>query len=145
MVNPSLAHLIATPLCAVCGSQTSYVELVPPGDYPASWETWGDQLQGSYTNYHRPDRWRFLFRGIEAGNGIGDDISAHEAARLSLAFEQPLEFDRVHAAGLYDDAGFCASCRVAFCRRHWSVGDGAGQCPQGHFRSLDPHWYPDES
>jgi hypothetical protein len=95
----------------------------------------------SFTEWTRGD---FLFEGIEAGNGLGDDVGADAVARLWEAFQEPFDFDWVHAASLYDDAGFCASCRVAYCRTRWSARRGAEWCPQGHFKSMDPHWEPDD-
>jgi hypothetical protein len=51
----------------------------------------------------------------------------------------------VHAAGFYDDAGFCQSCDAPYCYRHWQVTrSGYGYCPHGHGKSLDPHWSPED-
>ena len=71
-----------------------------------------------FDEYHDPDAWLLVFAGATAGNGMGDDISAEEAARWSAAFAEPLTYENVRRAGLYDDAGFCAECRVPYCDRH---------------------------
>jgi len=88
-------------------------------------------------------RWHFRYGGIEAGNGAGDEITYEHAAQISSAFTEPLDYDRVRTAGLFDDAGFCEKCRVAYCFEHWDSSDGYGTCPNGHGKSLDPHWSPD--
>jgi hypothetical protein len=87
--------------------------------------------------------WHFRYSGIEAGNGAGSAITNKEAAQISSAFTEPLDYDRVRSAGLYDDAGFCEECRVAYCFEHWDSSYGYGRCPNGHGKSLDPHWSPD--
>jgi hypothetical protein len=141
--QPLHGHLLARPPCALCGAESSSVELVPPGDLPAGWPEWDEATRSMYLKYHDDTRWRFIFTGVVAGNGMGDDVSVETAGRYAAAFRAPLEFDRVHSAGLYDDAGFCGSCKLAYCHRHWSAGDSAGRCPRGHVKSLDPHWHPD--
>lgn len=119
-VEPS--PLIVELKCHVCGKRASRVELRGPN---------GDGT------------WRFLYEGIEAGNGSGDDIPAVDAMAIARAFSQPLTFEAVHGAGLYDDAGMCSQCSVPYCHEHWNVSsDGFGQCPEGHGKSLDPHWSP---
>ncbi len=61
------------------------------------------------------------------------------------AFAEPLRYEKVRQADLYDDAGFCAECGVAYCPTHWNVSPGGyGRCPRGHGKSLDPHWSPDD-
>ncbi len=99
----------------------------------------------SFLRYRDPREWWLLFEGVAAGNGLGDPITADRAAQVGDAFSQPYNYDRVHAAGFYDDAGFCQSCGVAYCYRHWHVSrSGYGSCPEGHGKSLDPHWSPED-
>ena len=115
--------MIVEPRCNACGEPASRVELRGPNE------------DGS---------WRFLYRGIAAGNGYGSDISPERAALIATAFAEPLTYDAVHEAGLYDDAGFCAHCGVAYCFKHWNPSvTGYGRCPLNHGKSLDPHWSPD--
>lgn len=63
------------------------------------------------------DGWRFVYSAIAAGNGTGDNISEARARQIDTAFAEPLEYARVHEAALYDDAGFCEPCRVAYSPR----------------------------
>ena len=94
---------------------------------------------------HDPEAWLFIFEGIVGGNGLGDDIAPEEAARYADAFSEPLTYERVHGARLYDDAGFCAQCKLPYCSHHWNPTDsGYGVCPRGHGKSLDPHWSPED-
>ena len=80
-----------------------------------------------------------------AGGRHGDDCSTEEAAPYLAAFSQPLTFEKVHGAELYDDAGFCEECDKPYCYDHWKVSAGGyGHCPEGHGKSLDPHWSPDD-
>jgi hypothetical protein len=112
--------------CAACGRRTCRIELFPSPNGP-------------------PGRWRFVYEGIEAGNADGDDISTDEAARIIHAFSEPLSYERVHTAGLYDDAGYCGECDCSYCPQHWHPSrTGYGHCPRGHGKSLDPHWSPED-
>lgn len=114
--------LIAEPRCNACGESASHVELRGPND---------------------DGTWRFLYSGVVAGNGSGRDISPEEAARIANAFIKPFTYEAVHEARLYDDAGFCAQCRVAYCYKHWNESNGFGHCPLNHGKSLDPLWSPE--
>jgi hypothetical protein len=100
------AHpLMAEPRCNACGESASHIEIRGPNSDGC---------------------WRFIYRGIVAGNGQGQDISNEEASRIAAAFAQPFTYEAVHQADLYDDAGFCAHCGVAYCYTHWHVSDGYG-------------------
>ncbi len=113
--------MVAALRCATCGSPSALVELVAPGGLPAEWERWSDDEKDAFRQYRDPDQWWLLFEGIAAGNGDGNAITADKAARIAEAFAMPCTYDRVHAAGLYDDAGFCGTCSVPYCYRHWHV------------------------
>jgi hypothetical protein len=57
----------------------------------------------------------------------------------------PIGLDALNDLDLYDDAGICRECGVAYCPNHWSISVGGyGHCPQGHGKSLDPHWSPSD-
>jgi hypothetical protein len=84
----------------------------------------------------------FIYRGIVAGNGSGDNIDRERAEEIADAFREPVTFDRVRTADLYDDAGLCKDCNAFYCIEHWNEHDGFGTCPRGHGKSLDPHWWP---
>ncbi len=133
--------LVARPTCAVCGKSDSVVELIAPGQRPDGWDTWSSDAQDAYSTRFDPGSWHFISRGIVRNSGSGLDISATKAAVIRHAFHEPLLFEAVHGAGLYDDAGFCAECKVPYCKTHWDPDDGSwGTCPHGHCRSFDPHW-----
>jgi len=134
--------MVAAPPCAVCGSPSARVELVPPGQLPADWDQWNDERRGAFERRRDPDRWHLLFEGVTAGNGWGGEpIEDGLAEQIAEAFRQPWAYTQVRAAGLHDDAGFCGECDAAYCHRHWQVSDmGFGHCPQGHGKSLDPLW-----
>jgi hypothetical protein len=135
--------MIVTPPCAICGTPSARVEIVAPGQLPAEWDQWPSAVQDSISRQREPGQWFLLFQGITTSNGYGDPIDADRAGRIAQAFRSPLSFARVHAAGLYDDAGFCLACDAPYCCQHWHVSDsGYGRCPRGHGKSLDPHWSP---
>jgi len=89
---------------------------------------------------------RLIYNGIVAGTGPGGTpISSGRTRAIASAFTPPYEAATIRAADFYDDAGFCASCGVFYCFTHWNPSTtGGGRCPHGHFKSLDPHWSPDD-
>lgn len=112
------------PPCASCGRPSCRIELTPPAP--------GQQA------------WQLRYTGPVAG-GSPRPVTAEEAARFVEAFSAPYHFATVHAAGLYDDGGFCAACDTAYCVEHWHLtSTGYGWCPSGHGKSLDPHWSPED-
>ena len=132
---------VVTHLCEECGTPSARVELVAPGQVPAEWEQWSRAVQDGIMRRRGPGKWYLLFKGVAAYNGYGDPIDANRAGQIAQAFRPPLRFAQVHAAGFYDDAGFCQDCDAPYCYRHWHVSEtGYGHCPRGHGRSLDPHW-----
>jgi hypothetical protein len=137
--------ILSVPRCGTCGSPASRVETVAPGHLPTEWDQWDDKRKQMFREYRDPDRWRLLFQGIDAGNGwVGDAIDTAEAELIRDAFQEPHSYGRFHTAGFYDDAGFYARCDLAYCYAHWNIsGSGFGHCPQGHGKSMDPHWRPD--
>lgn len=123
--------------CSVCGGQAARVQVLPCNSEALRAAPKGTPGQGSRST------WRFVYEGVEAGTGPhGNAVTPTEAERLRTAFTVPLTYDAVHTAGLYDDAGFCQMCQRPYCFEHWGAGEGSGTCPRGHWRSLDPHWYP---
>jgi hypothetical protein len=135
--------MVVTPPCAECGTPSTRVELVAPGQVPAEWEQWPSTVQDSIARQCEPGQWYLLFKGVATENGYGDPIDARYAGRITQAFRPPLCFAQVHTAGFYDDVGFCQDCDVPYCYRHWHVSEsGYGYCPRGHGKSLDPHWSP---
>jgi hypothetical protein len=135
--------MVVVPLCAACGSPSSWVELVAPGELPAKWQQWDSARQGSFLLRRDPQCWHLIVQGIAACNGDGDPIDVSKAEQIAEAFQPPLSFAQVHTAGLYDDAGFCPDCNAPYCHRHWHVSEsGYGHCPHHHGKSLDPHRPP---
>jgi hypothetical protein len=133
--------MIVTSPCAECGSPSTRIELVAPGELPAEWEQWPSTVQGTFLLDREPGQWYLIFKGVATYNGYGNLIDASRAERIARAFRPPLTFAQVHTAGFYDDAGFCPDCDAPYCYQHWRVSEsGYGYCPRGHGKSLDPHW-----
>ena len=88
---------------------------------------------------------RLIYSGPGGSNGnIGDLITQDQANAIRAALSAPYFADKLRAAGFYDGAGFCNQCLKFYCSTHWNVsGTGGGVCPEGHFKSLDPHWSPE--
>jgi hypothetical protein len=83
-------RVVARPLCAKCGQSATLVELVPPRQLPHDSRTWPKNLRSLYRKYPgRNANWHFIFKGIEVGNGIGDDIDTADAVRIAGAFAEP--------------------------------------------------------
>lgn len=142
-----MASMVANLPCAICGKQSAHVELVAPGEFPSKWAEWAASRQATYERFHDPSRWRFIYDGPASGSGDGYDIPQAQAAAIAAAFAPPITAARVHDdAGFYDNAGICGPCGDApYCREHWHVTQsGLGTCPNGHAKSLDPHWSPDD-
>jgi hypothetical protein len=130
---------VAAPSCAACGSPSTRIELVAPGQLPAEWEQWDGMRQGSFLLRRDPERWHLIFKGVTAYNGDGDPIDASRAEQIAEAFRLPLSFAQVHTAGFYDDAGFCPDCDAPYCYRHWHVSEsGYGRCLQAQESRLAP-------
>jgi hypothetical protein len=139
------AHLatpiLVAPPCAACGTPSSRIELVAPGCWPVEWDQWPATVRASIEQRREPGQWYLLFKGVATYNGYGDPIDASQAGLIAQAFRPPLHFAQVHAAGFYDDAGFCQDCDAPYCYHHWHVTEtGYGHCPRRHGKSLDPHW-----
>lgn len=88
---------------------------------------------------------RFVYEGVCAGNGSGNVIGEDRATALREALSPPVTPEGIALADLHDDAGFCRSCAQFYCYAHWNVTTtGGGWCREGHFKSLDPFWYPND-
>jgi hypothetical protein len=136
--------MVAVPPCTVCGLASARVELVAPGRRPAGWNQWSQDRKDAWQNRRDPEQWYLLFEGVAAGNGSGDPISVDRARQIADGFRQPLSWAQVHTVGFYDAAGLCQECDAPYCYRHWHVTrSGYGYRPQGHGKSLDPHWSPE--
>ena|SRR5690348_7247871 len=103
-----------------------------------------DQLSATIGLSEDPGGWLLKYSGPGGSNGSGDRIPAEEAEAIRKAFTPPYDAVRIQAAGFHDGAGFCADCGKFYCDTHWAISStGGGRCPQGHFKSLDPHWSPE--
>ena len=111
--------------CGVCGDVAAHIEVLAPDEQPGG------------------GAWWLRYAGIEAGNGRGDEIDATRAEVFIEVLTPPIDLDRLDELDLYDDAGVCRECGTAYCHAHWASVIGYGTCPNGHGKSLDPHWSPD--
>ena len=110
-----------SPRCALCGRLAAEIEI--------------SEVSGS---------WRLRYSGPGGSNGSGDKISAERVQAIQAAFSEPYDNEKIKAAGFYDSAGFCVTCGKFYCSTHWNISStGGGRCPEGHFKSLDPHWSPE--
>ena len=111
------------PFCVICGTPSALISLTESDDCNL-----------------------LKYGGPGGSNGNGDEITAERARSIIMAFTKPYESARIRKANFYDDAGFCLECENFYCSEHWSITPaGGGWCPEGHFKSLDPHWSPDSS
>ena len=110
------------PLCSKCGEVASTFQL-----------------------FNEFDKWRLVYEGSCCGNGSGGDEIAYENVRAIInGLTQPYTTQGIRSVGFYDDGGFCLECEQFYCSKHWHISTtGGGTCPNGHFKSLDPHWSPE--
>jgi hypothetical protein len=109
------------PRCAICNSPTATIEI--------------SQKNG------RP---HLKYEGPGGSSGSGNPITAERAQAIITAFTPPYEPEKIRTADFYDDAGYCLTCQAFYCTNQWNISStGGGTCPQGHFKSLDPHWSPE--
>ena len=110
------------PLCSKCGEVASTFQL-----------------------FNEFGKWRLVFEGSCAGTGSSGDEITDELARAIIAgFTEPYTEEGIRSVGFYDSGGYCFDCRKFYCSTHWHISTtGGGNCPKGHFKSLDPLWSPD--
>lgn len=117
----------ATPPCAICGQGSAHIRL----------------LEDKERAQQSPPPLRLTYSGPGGSSGSGILVSPDRAQRIMAGFSPPYVASRIRAADFYDDAGYCLECSAFYCVAHWNVTpSGGGHCPQGHFKSLDPHWSP---
>ena len=133
------------PKCSVCGRVASTTEIIPPANPPVDWDSWPEERRKAFEERRDATQTWLLYSGPGGSNGwIGDPITPEEAEKLIAAFEHP-SVTAFLRADLYDCAGFCGTCEQYYCDSCWNISDiGGGDCPKGHFKSLDPHWSPDD-
>jgi len=73
--------MIVTPPCAECGSPSTRIELVAPGELPAEWEQWPSTVQGTFLLDREPGQWHLIFKGVATYNGYGNLIDASRAGQ----------------------------------------------------------------
>lgn len=136
---------LVEPKCAVCGRPSSHIEILDPHELPHDFEEWDDDRRAAFRTFRDPEKAHLVFSSLGGANGwVGDPMSDDKVSRWKAALQEPLTYERVHSLDLYDDIGFCDECKVPYCGTHWSVSSsGYGTCPEGHGKSLDPHWSPD--
>jgi hypothetical protein len=137
--------MLFRPAFTICGQPSATIEVVPPHTQPAEWHLWDETRRQTFAKYRVVESNQLLYSGPGGSNGwVGDAIDADRADRIIAAFSVKPSAEAIQAAGFYDGAGFCADCGAFYCEVHWSVSEtGFGKCPQGHGKSLDPHWHPE--
>lgn len=142
----NIDSVLLSPTCRECGSEGAHIEIVAPSGYPESANEWRKSELASYEQYRDFSSHYLLYSGPGGSNGlIGDTITEERVALLKSAFTKPFDKAKIKAQ-FYDMAGYCIPCESFYCTTHWnSTSTGGGTCPQGHTKSLDPHWSPESS
>ena len=135
------------PKCSVCDETCSRIEIIPSGKLPVEWNKWDEderRLFNGARQRHAKDGYTLIRDGIETSNGTtGDPIDEGEALAIVAALTEPYQKEKLAASGLHPDDGLCTDCGKFYCYNHWGRPQiGYGRCPNGHGRSLDPHWHP---
>jgi hypothetical protein len=137
--------MLFRPKCKACGAPSASIEVIAPHELPMEWASWHPARREVFNKYRAPASYQLLYEGPGGGNGlVGDAISAGRSAAIIAAFIDAPTAEKMEAAGLFDDAGWCRDCREFYCPEHWSISStDYGTCPSGHGKSLNPHWHPD--
>ena len=132
------------PKCKTCAKPSAHIEVVAPHGYPQESEQWTKDLIQTYKKYRDFTSYYLMYSGPGGSNGmIGDAISIERVALLKQAFSEPYNPKEIKAQ-FFDMAGYCVPCQDFYCADHWNVtATGDGTCPEGHDKTLDPHWSPE--
>ncbi|MGH3428945.1 MAG: hypothetical protein ACRDQZ_15495 [Mycobacteriales bacterium] len=116
--------------------------MVAPHELPMEWASWSPARQDTFNEHRAPASYQLLYDGPGGSNGlVGDALPAERAVAIIATFTGAPTMEKMDATGLYDGAGWCPECRGFYCPKHWSIStSGYGVCPNGHGKSLDPHW-----
>lgn len=121
MTRDKTPQLEFRPRCSKCGAPASTIEL-----------------------YDDSGKRQLVYSGPGGSSGSGVDITPERARAIIIGFTEPYLKENIRASDFYDDGGFCLQCSQFYCAKHWNISStGGGTCPEGHFKSLDPHWSPD--
>jgi len=91
--------------------------------------------------YEDSGTWYLKYSGPGGSSGSALEIEHESAQKIQDAFIQPYKYEKIKLADFYDDAGYCIECGKFYCPNHWNISStGGGRCPNGHFKSLDPHY-----
>ncbi len=136
--------MVFRPKCKVCGHHCASIEVIAPYEHPMEWASWDQRRQSLFRKHRASASHYLLYEGPVGGNGwVGDAITEARATLIIAAFAATPTPDKMQSTGICDGAGFCAECGEFYCPKHWSISEtGYGVCPNGHGKSLDPHWHP---
>ncbi|MBI6118775.1 hypothetical protein [Salegentibacter maritimus] len=130
--------------CSKCGNTAAKIEIVEPNAYPKDAVNWNIKDYELYEKYRDFSLNYLLYTGPGGSNGyIGDPIDLNRKKAIIDAFTKPYNSIKIRQQ-FYDMAGFCTMCNKFYCSKHWHTTTSEyGKCPEGHHKSLDPHWSPD--
>jgi hypothetical protein len=132
--------MVFTKHCVTCGRDAARVEVLSPQEFDELLRSWPEERRQGWERLKTPTSY-FLISQTVGGSGHRI-ITAQEADRIQRALSEPLDLEALQAT-FYDRAGYCVECGEYYCGRHWSISaTGYGRCPNGHGKSLDPHWSP---
>jgi hypothetical protein len=140
----TVESVVIEPRCDRCGGPTARIEITPPHKWPKDCDAWGIERRDSYEEHRDFTEFYLLYAGAGGSNGwVGDAIDESRAVTILEAFAKPPVPSKIQGE-FHDGAGLCQPCEKFYCETHWNVSVGGyGRCPQGHGKSLDPHWSPD--
>lgn len=136
--------IILDTICSKCNSQAAKIEIVEPNAYPQDSSEWSRDKLERYKRFRDFESYYLVYSGPGGSNGqIGNRINSKKVLSLINTFTKLYDIDKIRDH-FYDLAGFCVDCIKFYCEEHWNISySGSGICPEGHFRSMDPHWSPD--
>ncbi len=140
----NIKSIILSQKCSECNNWASKIEITEPNGYPQEAASWGTKELSNYEKYRNFDSYYLIYSGPGGSSGnIGNPIDEETKTALINTFTEPFNSIKIKEL-FYDMAGYCSVCQKFYCSTHWNTSAyGYGKCPNGHGKSLDPHWSPD--
>lgn len=145
MKRPLNIHsIVLSQRCSKCDNWAAKIEMTEPNSYPKEAATWSEEELAHYEKYRDFDSTYLTYSGPGGSSGdIGNPIDEERKKALINAFTEPFDSMKIKEQ-FYDMAGYCNDCKKFYCATHWNTSaHGYGKCPDGHGKTLDPHWSPD--
>ena len=140
----NIKSIVLSQKCSKCDNWAAKIEITAPNKYPKDAGSWSKEERTRYERYRDFNKNYLTYTGPGGSSGrVGSPIDEEKKAALINAFAEPFDPIKLKEQ-FYDMAGYCSGCEKFYCSTHWNANArGYGTCPNGHGKSLDPHWSTD--